>query len=181
MASEAEANFNWKWILALGKCIFEYMCQIFITERDVPVSRLPAVTFPDTSQPVINPVFFPVLASNQRLPKLQIFFISGRFLMGSALADNQKIVHKIISWINSCHKKKTLLTKIELGVGGYQCLTRECAVHQPNLHKVHDNPSRGAYFTNLQHTWHMTKARLSAAFQRSCQSTHLFCNNTRMF
>ena len=97
------------------------MCQIFITERDVPVSRLPAVTFPDTSQPVINPVFFPVLASNQRLPKLQIFFISGRFLMGSAQADNQKMYIKSYNDQILGKKRENIAHQIELvGSQGYQ-------------------------------------------------------------
>ena len=149
MASEAEANFNWKWILALGKCIFEYMCQIFITERDVPVSRLPAVTFPDTSQPVINPVFFPVVASNQRLPKLQIFFISGRFLMGSAQADNQKMYIKSYNDQILGKKRKhcspnraSWESRISSALKGLCCLW-------PNLHKVHDETPGVHKQTNL--------------------------------
>ena len=41
-----------------------------------------------------------------------------------------------------------------------------------------DKTFRGGY---LPTCLTMTKARPSAAFQRSCQSTHLFCNDTTMF
>ena len=80
-------------------------------------------------------------------------------------------VHKIIIKQNSWHIWKTLLTKIELGVQGYQCQTRSVKSNNQTFTKFMTNLSRGEYKTNLLLD-KMTKARLSAAFQRSCPTRH---------
>ena len=45
--------------------------------------------------------------------------------------------------------KEALLTKIELGVGGYQCLMGSVQSTTRTYTMFNDNLSRGVYFTNL--------------------------------
>ena len=76
----------------------------------------------------------------------------------------------------SWHIKKHWLTKQSWGSGVISA-RQECVVYDQNLHKVQWQIFPEVHIKPTCLT--MTKARPSAAFQRSCQSTHLFCKNTR--
>ena len=83
------------------------------------VSHSPAPLPRDKSQK------FPYPCISQSPPKvLQILYFR-QFLTRSAQADNQKIVHKIISWINSWHKKKTFAHQNRVGSPGLSSAWRE--------------------------------------------------------
>ena len=94
-----------------------------------------------------------------------------RFLSRICESRYQIIVHKILSWINSWQQKKTFTHQNRFGSPGLSVPDERMCSPRPeptqssmtNLSRVHILPP----------AWHMTKARLSAAFQRSCPTLHL--------
>ena len=135
------------------------------------------VTFPRQPLPVITPESYPrIKRPPRKLQNLYFMAICRICESRNKYMYIKEIINQILG-INSINAhRKSWESGISSAWCGVCCLTiRTYTIFTMNW-------TRGEYFTNLLDKWREPDLALEAELRSHCAySTHLFCNNTRMF